>query len=395
MFSKSNDKDITCIICQKNWKRGQNAIKCSSCNNMFHTPSKNNRGCSLLTLDEYKYLKNKNNWICHMCTSNDFPFNNLSNNELFFKNNFSLQSVCKLNLIPDEHLQTLIDECTLMDLDNLYNNSVDDIELYNNINSKYYLMQELNKLNCDPLSTLGICHTNIASLSKHIDELRLTLSLIKKQFQIIGITEHKIQKDCDPIVNIDLEGYKPFIFDPTESSHGGTGFFISNSLSHMKRDDLKFNSCGDFESTFLEIIFPHKRNLIVGCIYRHPSSSISITEFNTKFIDPLLSKISTENKLCALVGDFNTDLLKFDSDDNIKEFFNVMMSNYFTPYVMQPTRPISKSLIDNIFINSIDFISYSGNLTIQLSDHLFQIVLLEGFFKDVIPKRINIYERNF
>ena len=39
--------------------------------------------------------------------------------------------------------------------------------------------------------------------------------------------------------------------------------------------------------------------------------------------------------------------------------------------------------------------SYSGNLTIQISDHLLQFVLLEGFFKEVLPKKINIYERNF
>ena len=39
--------------------------------------------------------------------------------------------------------------------------------------------------------------------------------------------------------------------------------------------------------------------------------------------------------------------------------------------------------------------SYIGNLTIQISDHLLQFVLLESFFKEVLPKKINIYERNF
>ena len=39
--------------------------------------------------------------------------------------------------------------------------------------------------------------------------------------------------------------------------------------------------------------------------------------------------------------------------------------------------------------------TYRGNLTIQISDHLLQSVLLEGFFKEVLPKKINIYERNF
>ena len=57
---------------------------------------------------------------------------------------------------------------------------------------------------------------------------------------------------------------------------------------------------------------------------------------------------------------------------------------------MQPTRFASQSLIGNIFINSIEYMSYSGNLTTQISDHLPQFVPLEGFFKEVLPKQINI-----
>ena len=32
---------------------------------------------------------------------------------------------------------------------------------------------------------------------------------------------------------------------------------------------------------------------------------------------------------------------------------------------------------------------------IQISDHLLQFVLLKGFLKEVLPKNISIYERNF
>ena len=53
------------------------------------------------------------------------------------------------------------------------------------------------------------------------------------------------------------------------------------------------------------------------------------------------------------------------------------------------------SLIDNILINYIIYMSYSGNLTIQISHHLLQFVVLEDFLKEVLPKKINWYERNF
>ena len=33
--------------------------------------------------------------------------------------------------------------------------------------------------------------------------------------------------------------------------------------------------------------------------------------------------------------------------------------------------------------------------SIQLSDHLFQFVILEGFYKDLTPRKSKIYERNY
>ena len=238
---------------------------------------------------------------------------------------------------------------------------------------------------------MSLCHTNIASLSKHFDELHQVLSTLNVKFKIIGITEHKIHKNFNPVKNLDIDGYRPFLYDPTETTHGGTGFYISQCINYIKRNDLKFNLAGNFESTFIEITSLTRKNMIVGCIYRHPSSSISINDFNSNYIEPLLNKISSEGKLCSLMGDFNIDLLKSDIRNDFNDFYNSLSSHFFAPYILQPTRPVSKSIIDNIFINTIDFTNRSGNLTIQLADHLFQFVLLEGFFKEIIPKYIYIY----
>ena len=35
-----------------------------------------------------------------------------------------------------------------------------------------------------------------------------------------------------------LEEYHPFVFDPTDTTHGGTGFYIKNSLVFKRRDDV-------------------------------------------------------------------------------------------------------------------------------------------------------------
>ena len=109
---------------------------------------------------------------------------------------------------------------------------------------------------------MGILHTNLASLYKYHDDLEQILPLMKIDFQIIGITEHKI-KDLTPISNVKLAGYHEFIYTPTQTSHGGSGFYIRDSLAFKRRNDLLLNplGTGDFESTFLEIVIPTIRKI--------------------------------------------------------------------------------------------------------------------------------------
>ena len=320
------------------------------------------------------------------------PFCTLNDNDLF---NVHLEDDTSedVHIIPEGSFKTFIDDCNSLRLE-LEEDGDDDETIYHNINSKYYDILEFNKIKPDPSSTFGIMHTNLASLNLHFDDLKLILSLLKFKFDIIAITEHKILKDS-AITNINLDGYYPFEYDPIETTHGGTGFYIDKSIDFVRRSDLEFNSPGNYESTFIEIIFPDKKNTIIGCIYRHPSSPLSIEEFSKQCIDPVLAKISSENKICSLTGDFNINLLKSDCDDSTSYFYNCMTSNCFVPYVLHPTRPVSKTLIDNIFINSLDYKSHCGNITTQIADHLIQFVLLEGFYKKVPRKKQVVYERDF
>ena len=91
------------------------------------------------------------------------------------------------------------------------------------VDSKYYNVEDFNSLKFDLPSTFSLCHVNIASLDRHIDDLRLALSRFNHNFDVIGISEHKIKKDSEPASNIDIVGYS---FESTSTSHGGTGFYI-------------------------------------------------------------------------------------------------------------------------------------------------------------------------
>ena len=248
---------------------------------------------------------------------------------------------CKL--LPDESLQDFIKDCnsTSEDLDKKFQEHAE--EFPNPINSKYYNLSEFNQIKHDQSASFSLLHTNLASINKHFDELTHILTEIKTKFDIIGISEHKLNDVQTPLLNLDIPGYHSFTFDSSNATHGGTGIFIKNSIIFNRRDDLKFYSLGDFESTFVELIFPNKKNMIIGCIYRHPTSKLSITKFNNEVIEPLLDKIAKEDKSCCLMGDFNIDLVKTDSNDQTNDFFTTLTSNYFTPYILQPTRLQSKT----------------------------------------------------
>ena len=105
---------------------------------------------------------------------------------------------------------------------------------------------------------------------------------------------------------------------------------------------------------FVKVIMPKKAN-IVGCIYRHTQIIILIILTQVRdYYYSILQKLSKESpKKIFLVGDFNIDLLKFNSCSSIYSVLDELSSSYFTPQILLPWRITgsTKTLIDNIFFN--------------------------------------------
>ena len=130
--------------------------------------------------------------------------------------------------------------------------------------------------------------------------------------------------------------------------------------------------------TFIEVILPKRKNLVVGIIYHHPC--MDVDEFNIQYLPKILSRISKEikQKAFVLMGDFNIDLLNYTTDTKVAEFLNKMYSSSFLPQIPHPTR-ISKTpqtLTDNIFSTIIADESKTGNITTVISDRFCQFVSL-------------------
>ena len=85
------------------------------------------------------------------------------------------------------------------------------------------------------------------------------------------------------------------------------------------------------ESTFIDILNPKRSNIITGCIYKHPS--MNLNDFDTKYLNNLLDKISKEQKSVFLLGNFNVNLLNYNNHNPTNEFLDSLASNSFVPYI--------------------------------------------------------------
>ena len=123
---------------------------------------------------------------------------------------------------------------------------------------------------------------------------------------------------------------------------------------------------------------------------------MTVDFLNKNIFKDFLDKLSSENKVSYISGDFNIDLLKTESDKCTENFYNIMSSNLFVPHITLPTRITShsKTLIDNIFSNDPDFAQgISGNFTFSISDLFAQFLIMPK--KDTRPPRKhNILKRD-
>ena len=187
-----------CPICSKPWRTNQKSIECSTCLKWVHH---NNRiHCSGLTDQEFSSHANDSDLIfnCDKCVAKEVygqfrylphhyephldidPFKVSKNQNIF-------------NSAKANH-RNFITRCSELGYSLSDELSDEDSPQPSPINSKYLDIGEFKNAKFNSPSNFSLCHLNIASLDLHADDLRLTLSRAKHNFNIIGISEHKIQK---------------------------------------------------------------------------------------------------------------------------------------------------------------------------------------------------------
>ena len=92
---------------------------------------------------------------------------------------------------------------------------------------------------------------------------------------------------------------------------------------------------------------------------------------------------------------FNLNLLNYERHPPTEDFINTLNSYFLEPHIIKPTRitTYSATLVDNIFFNSIDYQTHSGNLLYELTDHLPNFLMISRL--NMSSNKEKIYKRDY
>ena len=125
--------------------------------------------------------------------------------------------------------------------------------------------------------------------------------------------------------SINITGYS-FLSQPSCTNTGGVGFYIKNNLGYINCSDLLAQAQNDYESVWVKIQDDTGHNTIHEVFYRDPYGNLH--NF-LNHINMIFKMIHCENKYCVLLGDFNLDLLKFESHPSAENVLNTLDTFYF------------------------------------------------------------------
>ena len=329
-----NNLKWPCVICNKNVLSNQNGITCDHCGKWCH------RQCDAMSQETYKaYVKNDTNpeiivkakWHCLYCTMKyqyeHFPFTLCDDHELNNINSSDNMKFC-------ESLPTL-EEIYETSKFSSFPKPMEEGSLPSNLSSKYHSVNDFQKLKIE--KNLNIFHANVNGLETKFDTLETFLGGAASSVDIVAITETSEHIDHSFISNVEMEGYDLFK-TATKSAKGGTVLYVNKDFKATQRFDLK-KQTDLMEAVWIEIKNKNK-NIVCGCVYRHPRELKSdYSEFN-KYMDSTLDILTKENKEVYICGDFNIDLLTMNETDSHLKFYNLMNSHGLLPFIIQPTRVV-------------------------------------------------------
>jgi len=215
-------------------------------------------------------------------------------------------------------------------------------------------------------NNFSILHFNARSLVNKIDNVINFLDELAFEFAILAVTETWANSDNDSRLNI--PGYKLYNKNRPSKRGGGVAAYIKESLCFVARNDLDQYYSDEFEFLCVKVLQGKFHNNIV-VIYRPPNANIAVF---TDTYNKLMTKLSKEKCVTYVAGDFNINLLNYETHNDTNCFLNTAFEHHHYPVITRPTRfgDTRSTLIDNIFTNNPSCDYVAGLFITDLSDHL-------------------------
>ena len=293
-----------------------------------------------------------------------FPFANVSNlsdlfsDEIIPFNQFSTYEALKL----DSHTES-----------NYFNNDEIDQNILTN-NASHCSYTDLNYFDNPALEPgdFSLFCLNVNSLSKSFDDVLSNLKVEEHFPNILGFCETKLCKDTQNLFSV--PGYEG-LFNSRNARSGGLALFIKSGIKSEILHEYSFSY--DFIETLCVKLSLNGGELFLCLLYRRPGTNFD--DFLAHYA-MILEGIGHKNSL--VVGDFNVDLLKYDSSNFTEVFVNTNFQNSFFPLINKPTRVTSHSatVIDHIWCNFIYNHNFENKIVLtDFSDHFAVFTRIIGY----------------
>ena len=278
-----------------------------------------------------------------------------------------------------------------------------DIDIYRDVDiqSNYYCAESFSK-KFKTSKNISILSLNIQSLNSKFSSLSDLIAFWKNNGVVFDLI--CLQETYSIIIPsiFELDDYHPVVYKTrTNFVGGGVGFYVNKSLKFSVLNDYSIFQEKIIESLFIEIELSNRKKLVVGNFYRSPSIGVNnLTptmqiEIFLEHFQGILDSI-TERKCKAIIcGDFNLDLLAYNSHNHTAEFVDMLFSAGFLQLISNPTRVSSQdnlnsaTLIDHIWTNDIKDQMVAGIITTYLSDHFSTFHLIKTNKHQPAPKVIS------
>ena len=212
-------------------------------------------------------------------------------------------------------------------------------------------------------SGFKLASLNVASLVKHVEELRVFLS--NNTIDVLALNETRLDSTVGDN-EVHIHGYDIVRRDRNSNGRfgGGVCFYIRSCINFSVRHDLCLEQ---LENLCILFNKPRARPFLISTWYRPPNSPV--VKFN--YFETLLGKLDSENIEYYLMGDLNCDLSPTVLDHGSRLLMDIADLYNLSQLINEPTRitDSSSTLIDHIFTNTPDKVVCSGVSHVSISDH--------------------------